>query len=104
MLVQLTWKARPISPEQSSRMMETWGKLEAKFAERTDMERVNWYIATDGSSGSEVVKTADSDAALQFALETSLALSEFLEFESKVVLDLETAMPGILQAMEYAQG
>ena len=84
--------------------MATWGKIEAKFAERTDMERINWYIAADGSSGSEVVKAADSDAALQFALETSLALGEFLEFESKVVLDLDAAMPAIMNAMEYAKG
>lgn len=104
MLVQTTWKARPISPEQSNRLLATWGKLEAKFAERTDMERVNWYIAADGASGSEVVRSDDSDAALQFALETALALSEFLEFESKVVLELDTAMPGILSAMEYANG
>jgi hypothetical protein len=85
-------------------MMEIWGKLEAKLAERTDMERINWYISADGASGSEVIKSADSDAAWQFALESSLALGEFLELESKAVLDLETAMPGILNGMEYGKG
>ena len=104
MLVQTTWRARPISPEQANRLMETWGKLEAKLAESTEMERVNWYISVDGSSGSEVIKSADSDAANQFALESALALGEFLELESKLVLDLETAMPGILNGMEYGKG
>lgn len=104
MLVQTTWRARPISPEQSNRLMAAWGKLEAKLAERTDTERVTWYITADGTSGSEVIRSDDSDSALQFALETALALGEFLEFESKIVLDLETAMPGILNAMEYAKG
>jgi hypothetical protein len=104
MLVQTTWRARPINPEQASRLLETWGKLEAKLAERTDMERVSWYIAADGSSGSEVIKSHDSDAAAQFALETSLALGEFLELESKQVLDLDTAMPAILSGLEYGKG
>lgn len=104
MLVQTTWKARPLSPEQANRMMASWGKVEARLAEDPNLERVNWYIAVDGSGGSTVVKASDNDAAHQLALEISLALGEFLELESKVVLDLDTAMPGIMKGMEIVNG
>ena len=104
MLVCTTWKARPLSPDQSERMMQTWGKIEASTAESTSVERVCWYIASDGSGGMTVVKAVDPDAASAFELETSLALGEFLELESKVVLDLDAAMPAILKGMEYING
>lgn len=104
MLVQTTWKARPLSPEQATRMMTVWGKLEAALAENPDLERVNFYIYADGSGGSEVVRATDSDTALQFSLESSLALGEFLDLDSRIVLDLDTAMPAIVKAMEYAAG
>ncbi|HZT67167.1 MAG TPA: hypothetical protein VFA11_15365 [Acidimicrobiales bacterium] len=104
MLVQTTWKSRPLSPEQANRMMSTWGKIEARMAEDPNLERINWYINADASGGSTVVRAADGDAAHQFSLEISLALSEFLELESRVVLELETAMPGILKGMEYING
>jgi hypothetical protein len=42
----------------------------------------------------------DADAAMAARLESTLALGEFLEFETRVVLDLETAMPAITAAME----
>jgi hypothetical protein len=100
MLVCMTWTARAISPEQSSRMMETWGKLEAAIAENSSVERVSWYINTDGSGGNTVLRALDVEAASAFELETSLALSEFLEISTKVVLDLDTAMPAILKGME----
>ena len=101
MLVCTTWKARPLAPEQSQRMMETWGKIEASMAESSSVERVCWYINTDGSGGLTVVKAIDVEASSAFELETSLALQEFLEMESKIVLDLDTAMAPILKAMEY---
>jgi len=104
MLVQTTWKARPLTPEQAGRMMTTWGKIEAKLAEHPDVERVNWYIYADGTGGSTVLRGKDTDAVHQFNLEISLALGEFLEFDSNVILDLETAMPGILAGMEYTNG
>ena len=50
-----------------------------------------------------VVKVADSDAAVALMLEVSLALGEFLELESRIVLDLDSAMPAITNAMDYAQ-
>ena len=104
MLVCTTWKARPLSPDQASRMMQTWGKIEASTAENPSVERLCWYIASDGSGGMTVVKAVDPDAASAFELETGLALSEYLELESKVVLDLDTAMPAILKGMEYGNG
>jgi hypothetical protein len=42
----------------------------------------------------------DGDAANLAGLESALALGEFLELETRVVLDLETAMPAITAAME----
>jgi hypothetical protein len=104
MLVQTTWKARPISPEQANRMMTAWGKIEARIAEDPNVERVNWYISTDGTSGSTVMKASDSDAANQLSLEICLALGEFLDFDTKVVLDLDTAMPAIMKGMEIVNG
>ncbi len=103
MLVCTTWKARPLSPDQAQRMMDTWAKTEAKEAEDTSGERLCWYIAADGSSGVTVSKVTDPDAATALMLETALALGEFIELESKVVLDLDTAMPPITAAMAYAQ-
>ena len=104
MLVCSTWKARPLSPEQANRMMETWAKIEAAQAEDASSERVCWYINTDGSGGLTVSKVADADAAAAVELETSLALGEFLELESKIVLDLDSAMPAILKGMERVNG
>ena len=104
MLVCATWKARPLSPEQSNRMMETWGKLEADEAASASSERLCWYIYADGSGGMTVSKVTDADAAAALQLETSLALSEFLELDSRVVLDLDSAMPAIIKGMERVNG
>jgi hypothetical protein len=101
MFVCTTWKARSLSPEQSKRMMDVWAKTEAKEAENAVTERVCWFIAADGSGGMTVSKVADADAATAQMLEVSLALGEFIELESKVVLDLDTAMPAITSSMEY---
>ena len=84
-------------------MMETWAKTEAKEAENSASERVCWFISVDGSSGMTVSKVADSDAAIQLMLEVSLALGEYIELDSRIVLDLDTAMPAITDAMAYAQ-
>lgn len=104
MLLCTTWKARPLSPEQSNRMMAVWGKIEANMAENSAVERQCWYLNSDGSGGMTVVKANDVEAATAFELETSLALGEFLEMDSKIVLDLDTAMPSILKGMEYVNG
>jgi hypothetical protein len=100
MLVCTTWKARPLSPEASQRMMAIWGKIEADEAANTHSERLCWYMNSDGSGGFTVSRMDDADAAMAAGLESTLALGEFLEFETRVVLDLETAMPAITAAME----
>lgn len=101
MIVCTTWKARPLSPEQTNRMMEVWAKTEAREAEDPTSERLCWYIASDGSSGITISRFDGGDAALAAGLEISLALSEFIELESKVVLDMDTAMPAITAAIGY---
>ena len=104
MLVATTWKIRPLSPEQANRMMQTWGKLEAAMAENSSVERVCWYMYADGTGGVSVEKYVDIEAANAFGLEASLALGEFLEFESHIALDLDAAMPAILKAMDHVNG
>jgi hypothetical protein len=100
MLTCTTWKARAITPEQSNRMMDIWSKLEAASEENPAIERVCWYIFADGSGGITVERTDSPEAAAAFGLETTLALGEFLEFESRVCLDLDTAMPAIVRGMD----
>lgn len=101
MIVCTTWKARALNPEQVSRMMDVWAKTEAKDAENPVTERLAWYIAADGSGGLSIFRTDNPDAAAAFGLEVCAALSEFIELESKVMVDLDTAMPAILAAIEY---
>ncbi len=97
----MTWKQRPLSPDRDNRMMEVWGKLEASMAENPNVERVCWFIYSDGSGGINITKSSDEEAAAAFELEVSLALAEFVEIDSKIGLDLDTAMPSILKAMEH---
>ena len=98
----MTWKQRPITREQDERMMAVWGKLEADLAENPNVERVCWFIYSDGSGGVTVTRSLDPDAAAAFELEVSLALAEFLEIHSRTVLDLDAAMPAILKAIDRA--
>lgn len=100
MLLCTSWKARPNSPDQTDRMMATWGKLEADLATNPHMERLCWYLYLDGSGGFTVSRVADDDEAHRFGLEMALALGEFLELESRMVLDLDQSMPAIMKAME----
>ena len=99
-----TWKSRPLSPEQSERMMAIWGKIEADMAENPNMERVCWYIFADGGCGFTVADVADQETADTLGFETALALGEFLELETRPVHDLDTAMPAIMSAMERIKG
>lgn len=96
----MTWKARPLSPEQDQRMMQIWGKIEADMAANTSLERICWFMYTDGSGGVTITKSHDVDAALAFETEVCLALAEFLELDTKAALDLDSAMPAILKAVE----
>ena len=100
MLMCTTWKARPLSPDQMDRMMAVWGKIEADEAADASSERLCWFITGDGTSGFTVSSYSDPDAASARGLEMALALGEFLELEVRPVLDLDTAMPAILAAME----
>jgi hypothetical protein len=86
------------------RMMATWGKLEAEEAENPNTERLCWYLYGDGSGGFTVSRVNDDVTAHQVGLETALALGEFLELESRTVLDLDTAMPAIMGAVERMKG
>jgi hypothetical protein len=100
MLICTTWKARPLSPEQSNRMMAVWGQLEAEQDAHPEVERLCWYLYADGSGGFTVADFKDDAAAHAWGLEQALALGEFLELDSRPVHDLESAMPAISAAME----
>jgi hypothetical protein len=100
MLVCTSWKARPLSSEQANRMMEIWGKIEADQAANSSVERVCWYIFGDGTGGFTVNRVIDVDAANAFGLELSVALGDFLELDSKIVLDLDSALPAIQKGFE----
>jgi hypothetical protein len=100
MLICTSWKQRQLSAEQTNRLMEIWGKIEADTAQNPDLERVCWYMFGDGTGGFTVNKVHDPDAANAFGLEIALALGDFLELDSRIVLELETAMPSILKAVE----
>jgi hypothetical protein len=100
MLLGTTWKVRANRADQMDRMMAIWGKIEADMAERPDMRRVAWFATVDGSSGVQVVEADDADQAGAFSFEVAVALGEFLELDTRPVLDLEQAMPAIQRAME----
>jgi hypothetical protein len=100
MLIGSTWKARALNREQTNRMMAVWGKIEVDMAANPAVERLCWFIAADASAGVTVVRAVDTDAAAAYNLEIAVALSEFIEIDSRPVLDLESAMPAILAGIE----
>ena len=100
MFICTSWKSRPLSVEQSNRLMDVWGKIEADTASNPNLERVCWFMYGDGTGGFTVSKVHDVEAANAFGLEISLALGDFIELDSRIVLDLDTAMPAIVKAME----
>lgn len=102
MLMCTIWKLRPRSQEQQSRMMGIWGKIEADLAERPGIDRLSWYSYGDGSGGFSVSEVADDQLA--FLFEILGALSEFMEFEVKPVVDLETALASMPAMMERTSG
>ena len=99
-----TWKSRPLSPEQFDRLMTVWGKLEERTAADSSAERVCWFQFSDGSGGVTIDRVKDVESALSLGLEQALTLSEFIEIETKVGLDLESALPMIIRAQENAKG
>ena len=76
------------------------GKIEADQAQNPGVERVCWYIFGDGSGGFTVNRAVDIEAANAFGLEISLALGDFLELDSRIVLDLDSALPAIQKGVE----
>ena len=100
MFICTSWKSRPLSVEQSNRLMDVWGKIEADTAANPNLERVCWFMYGDGTGGFTVSKVHDVEAANAFGLEISLALGDFIDLDSRIVLDLDTAMPSIVKAME----
>ncbi len=104
MLVCTTWKNRPLTPEASQRMMNIWGKIEADEAANADSERLCWYMYSDGSGGFTVSRVKDGTDAQTMGLEAALALGEFLELDTRIIFDLDTAMPAITAAMERING
>jgi hypothetical protein len=85
-------------------MMDTWGKLEAEQSERGGSERLCWFLFADGSGGLTVARVDDDVEAQAYALESALALGEFLELETRPVLDLDAAMPAIMAAVGRING
>ena len=104
MLIGSTWKARALSREQTNRMMEVWGKIEADLAVNPSAERLCWFINADASGGVTVVRAVDADAAAAYNLEIAIALGEFIEIDSRPVLDLESAMPAIVAGIDRTAG
>jgi hypothetical protein len=104
MLMCTSWKSRPLSPEQTDRMMSIWGKIEADQAANASVERVCWFMNADGGGGFTVNRAVDPDAATALGLEFALSLGEFLEVDTRPVLDLNEAMPAITNALGRIKG
>ncbi len=73
MLVATTWRSRASSPDPFNRPVKVRGRLEEKAAKETGSERLRW----------------------------SLALMEFIELDSGIALDIDSAMPSVLRALEH---
>jgi hypothetical protein len=101
MHVATQWKTRPLSPEQTIRMMGVWASLQAAEASMTHSEQTCQFFRADGSGGFNVFRTVDAAAADAFRLEWMLALGEFLEIESSIVMTLDEALPSIMKAVEH---
>ena len=99
-----TWKSRPLDPAQFDRLMTVWGKLEERTAAESSAERVCWVQYSDGSGGLTIDRVEDVDAALALGLEQALTLGEFIELETKIGVDLDTALPLIIKAQENTKG
>jgi hypothetical protein len=100
MHVAFNWKTRPLSPEQTTRMMRVWASMQAAEASMTHTEQVCQFFRADGSGGFSVSRIIEADAAAAFSLEWTLAMTEFLEMESTIVTTLDEALPSIMKAVE----
>jgi hypothetical protein len=104
MLMLNTWKTRPLSPEQTKRMMAIWGAQLERHAKDPVWNELFFCLHADGSGGASLVEASDGDAANQRGLQLCIELGEFLEIETKVVLNQEQAMPAILASMATIGG
>jgi hypothetical protein len=78
------------SPDAAKALMTRFGEVGATPGE------VAHYVFADGSGG---VVIADADDA-KVLHDAALAYTEWLEFDTSIVLKLEDALPGILAALE----
>jgi hypothetical protein len=99
MLILTTWKSRPLTPEQSKRMMAVWGTQLESHATNPVWNELFWVMSADGSSGASLTEAADPDVAARRSLQICLELGEFVDIETKVVVDQSHAMAPILAAM-----
>lgn len=83
--------------------MDIWGKIEADVAQRPGTNRLCWYAYGDGSGGFFVSEIANDDDAA-FLFEVVGALAEFVEFEIKPVVGLESTMALAAAVMERTSG
>ncbi len=104
MLMLTTWKSRPLSPEQTKRMMAVWGTQLERDQKDPAWKELFFCVFADGSGGASLVEATDPDAANQRALQTCLELGEFFELETRPVLSQEQAMPAILASMATISG
>ena len=91
MLLITTYKAvGSRSPEAAKALMKRFGEVGATPGE------VAHYVFADGSGG-VVIAEADDAKVLH---EAALAYSEWLEFDTQIVLNLDDALPGILASLD----
>ena len=80
-----------------SRSQEAANALMKRFGEQGKSPgEIAHYVYADGSGG-VVVSENESSQELH---RTALAYAEWLDFDSKVVLTIDDALPGILEALQ----
>lgn len=90
MIIMTTYRVKPfLSQDETKELLATFG--EAGTPEGT----LAHYIAADGSLG--VVITETDDPAIGYR--NILNYTEFVEYDSKVMLTVEDAMPHLLDAL-----
>ena len=78
------------TPENVADLMKRFGEMGKSPGEQAH------YVFADGSGG--VVVSSNEDAKEMHS--TSLAYSQWLSFDSKLVLEIDDAIPGILEALQ----
>ena len=78
------------TPEAAADLMKRFGEMGKSPGELAH------YVFADGSGG---VVISDSDDAAKMH-STALAYAQWLQFESKLALTVDDAVPGILEALQ----